>query len=816
MTTLWRDIRYALRGLLKNPGFTAVAVLTIGLGIGANTTVFTWMRGLLLNPLPGVADPGRVVVVENTAANGEPLSSSYLDYRDYRDHLKSFEHLSIVTPGAFVVGEDRNTERVWGEAVSADYFDMMRVAPEAGRFFGSTESGDAQNAHPVVVISHDYWRTRFDMQRSAIGSTIKVNRTPLTIIGVAPADFHGAQSGLRFEIWMPVTMYGQLTHTGTWMLDDRNTRNFFMCARLAPGVSIEQAREETKGLAFVMATANADSDKGVGADVLPVWKGHFGTQAILLAPVGILMGAAGVLLLIVCANVANMMLARATSRQKEFCVRLALGARPWRLIRQLLTESLLLATAGTAAGVLIASWLIGSLNWMLPHINAPALVEASIDYAVLGFSALLAVAVALLAGVAPAVSASRANVNDALKEGGRGQAAGAGANRLRGLLVVSEVALAVVALVGAGLFMKSFQLARAIHPGFDPEGVAVARFNFSNEGYNAARTDDFCRRLRERMEQTPGVTAVAYDDTPPMGFFGGNWENLDVEGYQPQPDENMKIQRDMISPGYFALMKIPLLDGRDFDLHDDAKSTRVAIVNREFAQRFFAGRTPIGHKVRGWGQWLTIVGVVETMKYRNFTEQPRPFFYIPIRQEFRPEYGLTFNVRTTASLTATLATLRREAMAIDPAISMHDTEPLTEYISAALFGQRVGALLLSVLGSMALLLAAVGLYSVMAYSVAQRTAEIGIRMTLGARPADVMSLVIRQGLGMAVAGLLAGTVMAAALARVLSAALVNVSPVDPTVYLAAAVFTVLIALASAALPAWRALRVDPMVALRYQ
>jgi predicted permease len=385
---------------------------------------------------------------------------------------------------------------------------------------------------------------------------------------------------------------------------------------------------------------------------------------------------------------------------------------------------------------------------------------------------------------------------------------------LSGLLVMSEVALATVALVGAGLFLKSFQTARGIDPGFVPEGVALAQFDFSTAGYNAQQTDDFCRRLRERLERQPEVTAVSYDDSVPLGFSGGNWETLEVEGYVPGPNENMKIYRDLISPGYFDSIKIALVEGRDFDLRDDAKSLKVMIVNQEFVRRFLANRRVIGRKVHGWGEWFTIVGVAKDSKYHRVTESAQPYFYIPIRQIFRPEYGLTFHVRTSGSVNEAIAALRREAAAIDPALTIFDAEPMTEYVAASLFGPKVAASLLSVLSGLGLLLAAIGLYSVMAYSVARRTGEIGIRVALGAQPGEIMRLVIRQGMAFAVAGLLVGSLAAAALARIVSAMLVGVSPVDPLVYAAAAAFTVLVTLASAALPAWRALRVDPAVALR--
>ncbi|MGC1089103.1 MAG: ABC transporter permease [Candidatus Acidiferrum sp.] len=816
MNALLRDIRYGFRTLTGNPAFAAVAILTIGIGIGASTTIFSWMRSMLLDPLPGATQPERVVAIENMAPDGEPITTSFLDFRDFRDHLKLLNLVSARDGNVFSVGEAPNTAKVWGEMVSGDFFDMLGVKPEAGRFFSGAERDDAQNAHAVVVISDGYWKNHYHSDRLAIGSTLRINRTPFTIIGVAPEGFHGSRSGLDYELWTPITMYGQLTHTGVWMLRDRNTRNFTMLARLAAGVTLEQARGEVQALANRMALADPDSNQGIGATVLPVWQSHFGPQVMLLTPITILMGASGVVLLIVCANLANLLLARATGRMKEFSVRLALGARPARLIQQLLTETLLLAVAGSVCGLMLASMLGGALRWLLPAVARPTMLQPPLDVQVLAFTASLAFLVAVLAGLAPALHAAGANLNETLKEGGRSATSGAHSQRLRGLLVVSEVALAVIALVGAGLFVRSFQTSRSIDPGFAPEGMALAHFDFSTAGYSAQQTDTFCQRLRERLAQQPGVTAVSYDDSPPLGFNGGNWETLEVEGYVPGLNENMKIYRDLVSPGYFDTMKIPLLEGRDFDLRDDATSQKVMIVNQEFVRRFLANRSVIGRKVHGWGEWFTIIGVAKNSKYHRVTESPQPYFYIPIRQVYRPEYGLTFNVRTLGSVSQAILALQRESTAIDPALTVFDAEPMTEYVAASLFGAKIAASLLSVLSGLGLLLAAVGLYSVMAYSVAQRTSEIGIRVTLGAQPRDIMRLVVRQGVVFALAGLLVGSLAAAALARVVSTMLVGVSPADPLVFAVASVFTVLVALASAAIPAWRALRVDPAVALRWQ
>jgi len=813
------DLKSAFRQLAKTPGFSAVVILTMALGIGANATTFGWIRPLLFNPLPGTTDSSRLVAVENFANEGAtgtaPLGTSFLDFRDYRDHLRLMD-ITAITRGALAVGDERSSERTWCELVSGNFFDVLGVKAEAGRLFSQDEKGDAQNAHPVAVISHTFWLKRYNASMSAIGSTLRINRVQFTIIGVAAEGFHGTQTGLDYQIWAPLAMYGQITHTGTWMLEDRGTRNFTMLARLKPTVTVEQAGYEAAALAGFMAKVNGPQDQGIRVSVVPLWQWHWGPQETLLKPIEILMAASSVLFLIVCANVANLLLARATGRQREFSTRLALGASPRRLARQLLIESLLLALVGSLLGLVMADWLRGALRWLLPSIAAPSMIETPLVGQVLGFTILVAVAAATLAGVAPALQAARANVNDVLKGGGRSDVSGAKSHRVRGLLVVAEVALAVIALIGAGIFLKSFQSLRAMEPGFSPDGQALAQFNLSTGGYTRQQAESFCQLMTERLMRYPGVTGVSYADTVPLGFYGGNWEPIEVEGYQPDPSENMKIYRNLVGPGYFNVMRIPMVEGRDFTLRDGPQSQDVMIVSEGFVKRFIPHGDPVGRKVNGWGKWFTIIGVVKDIKIHHVSEGVSPFFYIPIRQEYRPEYGVTFHIRTTGPMRDAIAAARHEAAAIDPALTMFDAQPMTDYVAGSLFGQKIAASILGVLGSLGIILAAMGLYSVMAYSVAQRTSEIGIRVALGARPVDVIALVVRQGMGFAAAGLLVGIASALALARMASAMLETVQPADPGVYLAAALFTLLVALASVAVPSWRALRVEPMVALRSQ
>jgi predicted permease len=666
------------------------------------------------------------------------------------------------------------------------------------------------------VISHTFWLSHFNASPSAVGSALRINRVVFTVIGVAAEDFHGTQTGLDYQIWLPLTMYGQVTHTGDWMLLDRKTRNFTMLGRLKPGVTVGQAENEAAVLARFMSKVNRPEDEGIGVAVRPLWKWHFGPQEVLLRPVGILMAASTVLFLIACANVANLSLARSTGRQREFSTRLALGASPGRLAGQLLVESLILAFAGSLLGLLATGWFRGALGWLLPSVASPAMVGAPQAGRVLVFTVLVAVVAALFSGVAPAIMASRSNVNEVLRGGGRSDAPGARSHRMRGLLVISEVALAVVALVGAGTFLRSYEALLAVAPGFAPEGQALAQFNLSTAGYSQAQADSFCQWMTGRLRRYPAITAVSYADTVPLGFYPGNWEDTEVEGYQPAPGENMKIYRNMVGPGYFDAMRIPMVEGRDFGLRDGPDSPNVAIVSQEFVRRFIPRGEPVGRRLHGWGRWFTIVGVVRDIKVHHVSEGASPFFYIPIRQVYRPEYGLTFHVRTTGPVQDAIAAVRREAAAFDPELTLFDAQPMSEYVSGSLFGQRVAASLLCVLGALGLILAAMGLYSVMAYSVAQRTGEIGIRMALGARPLDMVALVLRQGLGYAAAGLVIGTASALAMARMVSALLTGVEPAGPGTYLVAALFTLLVAAASVAIPSRRALGVDPMVAMRSQ
>ena len=827
---LFHDLRYGLRMMAHNRSFTVVTVLTLAIGIGATTTAFSWINAILLEPLSGVAEPSRLVSVESVTPNGEWVPNSYPDFQDFRDRLKLIDGIAVAHVSSFAVGREDHAERVWGELVSGNFFAVLGVQPEIGRLFLPAEFADAPGKFPIAVISDRYWRSHYAADPAIVGKTILVNQHELTVVGVAAPAFHGSISATAFDLWVPYMEQPALNGVQPWMLRDRHNRNMLAIARLKQGVTSDQARAELKSLADRMAIANADVSEGMSATLFPLWKSPHGPQALLLGPLRILMGVSVVVLLIVCANVANLLLARATVREKEFTARLALGAGRTRLVRQLLTESLLLTGAGAALGLAVTPWMGHILKFLMPPGPMQQLVamDTSPNLAVVAFTADVCIFCALAAGVAPALQVSQLNLSSRLNAGGRSGPAGSGRNRLRSVLVGSEVALALVALVGAALFTRGFQSTMHIDPGFDPDHVLLNQFYLNTNGYNLAQRKEFCRRLAERMQSAPGVTDVAYSDGVPLGFEPSWWEELKIEGYATRPNENMNIFRNVVSPGYLPLMHIPIVEGRNFTEADNEsdKSPAVMIVNEAFARRFFAGRDPIGARIHGWGSWFRVVGVAKDSKYHYLGESTPAYFYVPFRQIYREDMNLAFYVRTQGEPDSLLSTLRAQTRALDPNVTVFDAAPLKEFIGASLYPQKIAASFMTVLGSIALLLAAVGLYSVMAYSVAQRTQEIGVRMALGAQPAHVLRMVIRQGLALTAGGLIVGAVLAIGLARAVSslsftnsamgssAKLLGSGANSPLIYLAAIVFLCAVAVLASWLPARRAASIDPMQALR--
>jgi predicted permease len=647
-----------------------------------------------------------------------------------------------------------------------------------------------------------------------MGKSLRVNQRELTVVGIAPPEFRGTMPGLAFDIWIPVTMGKDLGMLSDASFRERGTRPFYAIARLRPGVSVEQARAEAVTFGRNLEAAFPKSNRGVSATILPVWEFHSGAPDLLLKPLRILMGISVLVLLIVCANVANLLLARSVARRKELSIRLALGANGGRLRRQLLSETLLLACGGTMAGLLLAFWMADSLPALVPQVNAPVALGFHISSRVLAFTVLACALATLLSGAAPALLLHRSDFNETLKEGGRSGSHSAHSHRARGALVVAEVALATVALIGAGLFVKSFYNARKIDPGFDPSHMLLARFYLAGTGFSTAEMQQFCLRLRDRLRSNPGITDITYANYAPLGSGAGPYTMIEAEGYVPALGESTRVNNYFVAPGYFDALRIPLLEGRDFNEGDDANAMPAVIVNQSFARRYFQGASPVGRKVRCFGKWATVAGLVKDSKYFSVTEAPRPHFFAPFRQQGRAGQQLYVFIRVAGRPDAVMNGLRREVAAIDPNAGAFDVMPLKEWTEVTLFPQKVAANLLSTLGLIALVLAAVGLYSVMAHAITQRTQEIGVRMALGAHPRKVLVNVLKRGMAMTLAGLAVGIAAALATTRLVASMLVGVSATDLPVFAGGALFLTAIALLASYVPARRATRVDPMTALR--
>jgi predicted permease len=817
MRNLLRDIRFGLRVLSGNPAFASVAVLTLGLGIASTTTVFSWIDGLLLHPFPGAANSDELAILEMITA-GAPqggTSISWPDYRDYRDRTRSLSGIALHRQVALTLGDVQTTRLAWGELVSANYFEVMGVRPVLGRVFTRAEAGDALGAYPVAVISAGFWKSYFRSDPAIVGKTIRVNRRPLTIVGVAPVEFRGTSPVMQHDLWVPVTMGVVLGSLPETAFRERDSRGMLeaICRR-RPGITNKQAGAEVMTLSAALAAANPKTNRGIGATVLPTWQAHNGINEYLRAPLIILLAVSFVVLLIVCANVANLLLARSVARQREFGIRVAMGAGRSRVALQILTETLVLAAAGTGAGILMLLWVQGSLVSMVPSIGFPLSTSLIFNGRILAFTILACVLAALISGASPALVVFHSNLNEVLKEGSRSDTAGAASHRTRSMLVIGEVALATVALVGAGLFMQSFRNVRAVHPGFDAGHVLFGRFFIETAGFQGEQIRQFALRLKERTLNAPGVEAVSYTDFVPLSTTAGPYSRVRVDGYTPAKGESTSVNDALVAPGYFETMRIPLLEGRDFTAQDERNTQPVMIVNQSFATRFFKGQSPLGRKVRALGKDCIVVGLARDSKYFSPAEPPSPYLYLPFQQFYNSSPELYFLVRTAGQPVSSIPLLRRAVAQTDSNAGAFHAVSLAEYTELATFGQKVAANLMGTLGLLCLVLAASGLYSVMSYTVSQRIPEIGIRMAMGARPVNVVTMVVREGMALALSGMLAGTVAAFAAARLVASMLFRVDARNPVAFLLAVLFLAAVALLATWIPAFRATRTDPMQALR--
>jgi predicted permease len=803
MDTLFQDLRYTFRGFRRTPGIIAVIILSLGLGIGANATVYSWMEALLFHPLPTVPQADRLVKISAAGPDGGDWSLSYPAYLDWREGTRSVD-LVVADITQLSLRTGNQAERVWGVYVSGNYFDVVGVSPALGR---TLQTADESGAAPVMVISHALWERQFHGDSSIVGRHVVLNGQDLTVVGVAAEHFGGTEVGLNFDLWTPVTLAPILA--GSRVLADRGDRWLDIIGRLRDGVALSGAREDMNRVAASVFEAHPEDPAGF-ANVEQFREE--GIQSILLPVFSALLGVTILVLLIGCFNVANLMLARATARRKEISVRLAVGAGRSRIVRQLLTESMVLALLAGGAGIAIASWAHGLFLAMVPATPFPVTSELTLDYRTFIFAIGVSLVTALVFGLVPALRASRPDVLPALKD--ESQAAGSGRSRLRSALVVGQVALSIISLIAAGLFLRSLQKAQAVDPGFShPEQLLLVDTDLNLAGYSDSAGRVLVRRLVDQARGIPGVTSASVATMVPLGFGGTSSSEMAVQGYEPAADENMSIEVSRVSDGYFETMGIELVAGRGITAADRVEGGRVAVVNQAFASRYLPGKNPIGGLINAGGDdWITIVGVARDGKYHLLNEDPLPLVYFPLEQSWRDAF--TLHLRTRAEPGALVELVRRNFRAIDPDLPFLDPRTMSEHMGAALFANRLGGWLLAVFGLLALTLSTIGIYSVVAYSVSRRVREIGLRVALGAARRDVMELIVGHSMRLVILGLLIGGGFGVVVGQLLRSQLFGISPADPVTFGSIAALLFGVALLASWLPARRATRIDPLVALK--
>src|SRR5215475_14297229 len=817
MQTLWQDLRYGARMLWKRRGFTAVVSLTLALGIGANTAIFGVVDRLLVRLLP-VNEPARLVnLIGHDEKGEEDTSFSYPIYKDYRDQNDVFDGLLAYSETAMNLNEGGQPERVMGVLVSGNYFDALGVTPALGRAF-LPEEDRTPGAHPVAVVSYGLWRRRFGADPKLVGRVITLNTQSFTVIGVAPAEFHGVRRGVSPDVYVPIQMIMQ-----AWPArrpDDLDNRGFWwlsLMGRLKPGVRREQARTAMSALS---SRIMQDHPKNTWPSIAleDCSQGDTGEISDLRTPLKLLMATVALVLLIACVNVANLSMARAQTRRREMAVRLAVGASRYRLIRQLLTESLLLSLLGGLLGLFLAVWLTDVLAAFSPPTggSTPPLLDARLDWRVLGFAATLSLATGLLFGLVPAWRSSKPNLTVALKE--ETGAAGAGRVRGRGALISAQVGLSLVVLVCAGLCVRSLLALQRIDAGFETAKVLVMSLDLSLNGYKKEQGRQFYANLLERISELPGVEAASLARRVPLTGSGMR-TIVGIEGYTPTDDKPINFDVNIVGSRYCATMRLPLVAGREFTANDNAAAPPVVIINDAAARTYWPNQNPLGKRLiiggpGGKPQPAEIIGVTGASRYRSLTGAFRPVMLLSAAQNYFPD--LSLHLRSAGDPVSLIESARRELRALDPQLPATRIRTLEEQRRNSLYSERVTALLLSAFGGLALLLAALGIYGVMAYAVTQRTREIGVRMALGACAGDALRLMLSQGARLIGAGVALGLAGAFAATRLIIGFLYQVSATDSITFVLAALSLTTVALLACYIPARRATKVDPLTSLRHE
>jgi predicted permease len=822
MNSLLTDLRYAVRALRKRPSFTLVAVLTLALGIGINTTVFSLANAVFLRQLP-VRDPHNLVWV---FSNNE-TPNSYPDYVEYRKETEIFDGLLAYDWVPLNLGANGNAERVQGSLVSGNYFEVLGIQPQLGRTISSADD-QLQAEAPVAVISDVLWQRQFNKDSNVAGKTLVLNGHTFTVIGVAPNGFVGTEEAFPREIWIPLSMESVVrpaaanAGNGANVFSNRGARTLTVMGRLRAGVTMREAQARLNVVAARLAQNYPDTNQNFQLSIYTAGNGRPAFRTMLKPVTGILLGVVGLVLLIACANVANLLLARAAKRRKEVAIRLTLGATRSRLIRYLLTESVLLSCLGGSVGLLLSIWLTSFLTAIKPKVPLPLNVEFHTDWRVLTFTLLLSILVGIVFGLLPALQASKHEIVPALKDQMDHPDSPRRWWSLRNALVIGQVAISIVVLIAAGLFLRSLGHARTINPGFDADQILTLSFNTSAQGYDATKANQFYQQLISRVKALPGVQRVSLAQSAPLSYFYSPALSVPViiEGHEPAPGEDPAlVGSNAVSPNFFETLGVSLLNGRDFTDQDTNSSPRVVIVNETFAHTFFPDQNPLGRNLRvmrrgGPPVSCEIVGVVRDSKYLSLGEDSTPYLFQPFSQN--PQPAMSLHVRSVGNPKDMAATIRREAQSIDSNLPAFNVMSLADNIDISLFPARFGAFLLGVFGFLALLIASIGIYGVMSYGVSERTHEMGIRMALGARPNDVLRLVIFKGLHLALTGVVLGAALALAATRIVKSYLYDVSATDPATFVGIALLLIGVALVACYVPARKATKVDPLVALRYE
>ena len=813
---LLQDLKYGIRMLVKSPGFSLIAILSLALGIGANTAIFSLVNAVLLRPLP-VTDAQSLVSVSTTdQRNPGNLPLSHLNYKDLRAQNAAFSDMAAFTFAQVNYSTAGESEQIPAQVVSANYFSVLGAQPALGRGFLPEED---EKATPVAVISQGFWERSLGRDPNIVGKTITLNRTPFTIVGVAPKNFSGTLLGGGPSVWLPMSMH-LVAQPGFDWYDTRRGLFLFAFGRLKPGTTVEQARSNLRAVFANLEQAFPVDNKGRSATAVALLEARLNPNGrgpnLIVQLSSMLMVVVGIVLLIACINIANLLLARASKRRREVAIRLALGAKRSRLITQLLTESLLLSILGGAAGLVLAYWTLNAIVAARLPLPFPVDDTLALDPRVLAFTAALAVLTGILFGLAPAIQASKPDVVPVLKNelvpaatGRRGIAA---YFSLRQVLVVLQVAASLVSLIAAGLFLRDLRHAQQIDPGFETSGVLIMNFNLGREGYTPARGQVFYDQIAERVAGLPGVRGAAIAQNAPLA--GGFLRSVFPEGADTTTKDRILVQVNTVGRGYFETIGIPIVQGRDFTRGDTTESPKVVVINQTMAQQFWKGQDPLGKRFKFFGDqdYTTVIGVAKDSKYNGVAEEPIPFIYQPLSQNYTP--AGTLHVRTAGDAASLAGAVRGQVRALDPTLSLFNIRTLEEQVGQSLQQQRMNVILLTVFGVLALVLASIGLYGVASYAVSQRTREIGVRMALGARPSSVLGLVLGQGMILIAAGLVLGLVAAYVVSGFTKALFAVVSPHDPLTFVATAAGLGAVALLATYVPALRATRIDPLIALR--